>query len=317
MIYTVTPNPSLDYTVVTPDVMIGRLNRVGDEHIYPGGKGINVSTMLATLGIPTVALGFVAGETANMLLCQLESRHISSDFIRCAEGMTRVVYRIRSGGVTTQLNGTGPTIRPNEYIQLIMQIDAMSEDDCIIISGSVPPIIGGYDVDGEPEYMSPVDAICKMCDTACKRGVRLVVDTSVGLREIVKRHPFVIKPNLEELSDAFETDITSIDDVIAYGKQLKDEGAVNVLISMGEKGAVLIDETGNVHIKEAYKGTVVNEVCAGDAMLAAFVAEYGTSHDYEKALKMGVATGSATAFCDSLATNDEIRRLLDDADNQN
>ena len=142
------------------------------------------------------------------------------------------------------------------------------------------------------------------------KNLKIIVDaTKELLLNVLPYHPFLIKPNNHELGEIFHVKITEKSDVIYYAKQLQEKGARNVLVSMACEGAVLVAEDGTVHTSEAPKGNVINSVGAGDSMVAGFLAGYLESGNYEKAFKMGVYTGSASAFSNELATKDKVIAL--------
>ena len=121
----------------------------------------------------------------------------------------------------------------------------------------------------------------------------------------------MIKPNKEELEDLFDVQIGSNEDLVKYASKLQEMGAKNVLVSLGGDGAMLLDENGQTHYMEAFKGKVVNTVGAGDSMVAGFIAGYEKTNDYAYALKLGSASGSATAFSEGLADSVTINNLLE------
>ena len=129
------------------------------------------------------------------------------------------------------------------------------------------------------------------------------------LLNVLKYKPFLIKPNNHELSEMFGVELKTDEEIEKYARKLKNMGAVNVLISMAEKGAMLIDENGITHRLGACKGTVKNSVGAGDSMVAGFIAGIQNG-DYEYALRLGTAAGGATAFSDGLAKKEKISELL-------
>lgn len=309
MIYTVTFNPSLDYVVSVDNFISGTINRTTSEVIYAGGKGINVSSVLSELGVENTALGFVAGFTGDRIIQLLEEKLVRTDFIRVKNGVSRINVKLRSFSYDnktdhciskeeTEINGQGPTVSENELAQLMNQIYALKEDDVLIISGSVSKGVS------QNIYADMV----KICN---QKNVRVVVDASSALLwHTLEYAPFLIKPNLYELGDIFNREIDTHEEIIFYAKELKNRGACNVLVSAGEEGAILVAEDGNVYVMPAPKGEVINSVGAGDSMVAGFLAEYLSSGDYEKALKLGIAAGSATAFSEGLAIRAEIEELL-------
>ena len=303
MIYTVTFNPSLDYVISVADFETGKINRTSSEAIFAGGKGINVSWVLSELGVKSTALGFVSGFTGNELECRVQSKGIQTDFIHVKEGFTRINVKCRTdkqmdneeiSHEETEINGQGPIVSEEELAQLMNKISCMTEEDILIISGSV---CGGL----SKNIYADIVKICK------EKAIRVVVDaSSVLLWNTLEYHPFLIKPNQYELGDIFNREITTREEIIFYGKELQNRGAQNVLVSAGGDGAVLIAEDGAVYEMEAPKGVVINSVGAGDSMVAGFIAGYMNNGDYEKALKLGVCAGSATAFSEGLACKEDI-----------
>ena len=127
---------------------------------------------------------------------------------------------------------------------------------------------------------------------------------------VLKYKPFLIKPNKEELEETFKEKIETKEDIVAHAKKLQLMGAQNVLISLGGDGAILVTTDDKEYFSKAPNGKVVNTVGAGDSMVAGFIAGYEKSGDFEHAFKMGIATGSASAFSMNLATAEEVANLL-------
>ncbi len=298
MIYTVTFNPSLDYIVRVKDFKVGQVNRTYYEQMLPGGKGINVSIVLKNLGHDSTALGFMAGFTGREIQDELVGFGIGTDFINVKEGISRINLKMKSNE-ESEINGQGPKITEEDIEELYKKLDALKEGDLLVISGSVPNTLPG---DMYERIMSRLDG----------RGIDIVVDaTNDLLVNVLKYHPFLIKPNNHELGEIYGVKLTTQDEVIPYAKKLQEEGARNVLISMAGEGAVFISEKGDVLKSPAPKGKVVNSVGAGDSMVAGFLTGYMESDgDYEKAFKMGLCTGSASAFSPDLATRPEVEALL-------
>ena len=297
MIYTVTFNPSLDYIVTVDHFKTGEINRTADELIFPGGKGINVSIVLKNLGIDNTALGFMAGFTGREIQRLLEEKGVTTDFIRVANGTSRINLKMRSDQ-ETEINGRGPVIGEEDIALLYRQLDRLQKGDILALSGSIPSSIP------ETIYMD----IMKHLDG---RGIMVAVDATKDLlMKVLPYHPFLIKPNNHELGEIFHTAITEKDDVVKYAKKLQESGARNVLVSMAGDGAVLVTENGEVYRASAPKGILRNSVGAGDSMVAGFLAGYLRNRDYREAFRMGVCTGSASAFSDELATKEEVEALL-------
>ena len=297
MIYTVTFNPSLDYIVRVDDMRLGTINRTTYEQVLPGGKGVNVSIVLGNLGHASRALGFVAGFTGSALEDLLAPYGVSNDFIRVAEGLTRINAKVKSNE-ETELNGQGPRITEADIEALYAKLDALGEGDTLVVSGSVPNTL-------------PSDMYERIMERLAGRGVRIVVDAERDLlTRVLPYGPFLVKPNNFELGEIFGVELRTRDEVVPYAKRLQERGAANVLVSMAGEGGVLVAETGEVFQSPAAKGTVVNSVGAGDSSVAGFLAGLMETGSYERAFRMALATGSASAFSDHLARRDEVEALL-------
>lgn len=297
MIYTVTFNPAIDYVVHTEQLRTGCVNRSVSEDIQFGGKGINVSVVLSELGIKSKALGFIAGFTGKAVEKGIQNKGVETDFVYLEDGFTRINVKIKSDE-ETELNGQGPKISDEAISLLYEKLDSAKDGDTVVLAGSIPNTL-------------PSDIYENIMARLSEKKIKIVVDaTKELLLNALKYKPFLIKPNNHELGEMFGVSINGIDEVVAYAKKLREMGAVNVLVSMAGDGAVLVDESGEVYTCKACNGKVKNSVGAGDSMVAGFIAGYETG-DCEYALKLGSATGGATAFSDSLATKEEIYKLLE------
>lgn len=296
MIYTVTFNPAIDHVVQMDSFRQGTVNRSCGEKMYFGGKGINVSAVLAELGVSSKALGFTAGFTGEAIENGVRAMGIESDFIRLAHGNSRINVKIKADA-ETEINGQGPDISENDLEKLFGKLKELGTGDILVLAGSVPKSV--------PDNV--YERILAMTEGS---GVRCIVDASGSLLvNVLKYRPFLIKPNLDELCDIFGKDIRSDDEVKEYALKLREMGAESVLVSMAGDGAVLIDENGVFHKCGVCRGIVRNSVGAGDSMLAGFIAGYAKG-DPEYALKLGTACGGATAFSDGLAKKELIFELL-------
>lgn len=296
MIYTVTFNPSLDYIVSVDDFKLGMTNRTSSELMLPGGKGINVSTVLKNLGIENTALGFVAGFTGEEVVRRLEAMGVQNGFIRIEEGFTRINLKLKTID-GTEINGQGPDISEEKVRMLMDRINALGEGDILFLSGSIP-------------VSMPDDTYQRIMESLEGRGVQIVVDATKDLLvKVLPFHPFLIKPNNHELGEIFGVELKTRESVLPYGRKLQEMGAQNVLVSMAGEGAVLIAADKRVYEAPAPKGTLVNGVGAGDSMVAGFMAGYMERQDYKYAFQMGVAAGSASAFSENLATKQEIEAV--------
>ncbi|MBR1865747.1 MAG: 1-phosphofructokinase [Lachnospiraceae bacterium] len=297
MFYTVTLNPAMDYVITANGMKPGRVNRSTAEELHVGGKGINVSIVLKELGIGSKALGFTAGFTGEEIEKRVAAMGVEPDFVRLKTGCSRINVKIRSDR-ETELNGQGPDISPQAQEQLFAKLDSIKDGDTLILAGSVPASLS-------PDIYGRI--LLRLAD----RKVRVVVDaTKELLWNALPYKPFLIKPNRHELEELFGIPLPTQEAVLEYAAQLRSMGAANVLVSLADEGALLLDENGRTHIGKACRGRVINSVAAGDSMVAGFLA--GASEgDYEYALKLGTAAGGATAFSEGLAKREEIQRLLE------
>ena len=297
MIYTVTFNPALDYVIKVDNFQTGGINRVYQENIFFGGKGINVSFVLREHGFTSTALGFTAGFTGEAIEKGLQEQGIKSDFIRLPEGMSRINVKMKSDN-ETEINGQGPNIPQDALNQLFEKLNTLVKGDVLILAGSIPNTL-------------PEDVYEQIMARLDGTGILIAVDATKDLLlNVLKYHPFLIKPNNHELGEMFGVVLKTEEDITFYAKKLQEQGARNVLISMAGDGAILVTEEGAVHKIGVPKGTVVNSVGAGDSMVAGFMAGYLTKGDYAYALKLGTASGSATAFSEGLAVKEDIDKLL-------
>lgn len=296
MIYTVTFNPSLDYIVSVEDFKLGLTNRTSSELLLPGGKGINVSTVLGNLGIESTALGFIAGFTGDEVVQRLTRMGVRNGFIRIDEGFTRINLKLKNID-GTEINGQGPVIGEEKVAELMNQLRTLEKGDVLFLSGSIPASM-------------PDDAYQRIMEMLEGKEVQIIVDaTQELLTNVLAYHPFLIKPNNHELGEIFGVELRKREEVVPYGKKLQEMGAQNVLISMAGEGAVLIAADGSIYSAPAPKGILVNGVGAGDSMVAGFMAGYMERKDYEYAFYMGVSAGSASAFSEHLATKEEVQAV--------
>ena len=297
MIYTVTLNPSIDYVINLKSLNTGQINRVNSENVYPGGKGINVSRVLKTLGYDNVATGFISGFTGDFIINSLCELGVKSDFIKLDNGFTRINVKIKSNE-ETEINGGGPHISDEKLKELFDKLSDLKEDDILILAGSIPSTLSD-------------DLYEKIIKHVENNKVKVVVDATKNLLlNVLKYNPFLIKPNNHELEEIFNVKLDNLNDITTYAKKLQEMGARNVLVSMGKDGALLITENGQVLISNAPNGRVKNSVGAGDSMVAGFICGYLNSNSYEEALKLGSASGSATAFSSDLAKKELIHELI-------
>ncbi len=298
MIYTVTFNPSLDYIVSINHFQLGKTNRTTEEQMLPGGKGINVSTVLHNLGIENTALGFTAGFTGEEIRRRTSKIGFHCGFIQLENGFSRINVKMKDFD-GTEVNGMGPSIDPASVDKLLHDLDRLKEGDILVLAGSIPA--------------SMPDSIYRdIMARLSGKGVLFVVDATKDLLlNVLEYHPFLIKPNNHELGEIFGVELNTRDEVVLYAAKLQEMGARNVLVSMAGEGAVLLSEEEDILKLPAPKGRLINAVGAGDSMVAGFIAGWTQQKDYIHAFKMGVSAGSASAFSELLATSDEIYAIYD------
>jgi 1-phosphofructokinase len=295
MIYTVTLNPSLDYIVELDQIALGELNRTNKESKFPGGKGINVSQVLKRLDVDSKALGFIGGFTGDYIESYLQSLDIQTEFVRVRED-TRINVKLKSEK-ETEINAKGPSITAENFEALKNKVRELTSEDLLVLAGSIPSSLPN----------STYEELVEICN---ENGTKFVVDAEGDLlKKVLRFNPFLIKPNHHELGDLFDTEITSCEEVIPYGKELIKNGAQNVIVSLAGKGAVLITKDKAI-IASVPKGIVQSSVGAGDSMVAGFIATYEKTKSLEEAFRYSVATGSATAFSIGLCSRESIEGLL-------
>lgn len=299
MIYTITLNPALDYIIKLKELVPNEINTSESEYILPGGKGINVSIILKRLEVESVALGFISSFTGKEIQKLVEKEKVQTDFINLEEGHSRINVKILEDEKETAINSKGPLVDNKSIEKLYQKLNNLKENDILVLSGSIPKGI-------------KEDIYEEICEKIKDKNVKIVVDsTKKLLLNTLKYRPFLIKPNHHELGEIFNVQILNQDQAIEYAKKLQQKGAQNVLVSMGEKGSILLDENGKSYKKAAISNkNVINTVGAGDSMVAGFLAGYLKYKNYEDALKLGIASASATVNNVFLGTKDEINEYF-------
>lgn len=295
MIYTVTFNPAIDYVIGVNRLEPGMTNRTSFEQLLPGGKGLNVSTVLNHLGVDNIALGFIAGFTGAEIKRSFEALGGKSDFIELEKGISRINVKIKSA-CETEINAAGPVIDACSLSKFMKKLDFLQDGDILVLAGSIPSSL-------------PDSLYRDIMKVLSDRKIMVVVDaTGELLLNVLPYRPFLVKPNHHELGEIFGITIATREEAVPYARKLQERGAANVLVSMAGQGAVLAADTGEVLISGVPDGQVVNSVGAGDSMVAGFLAGWCEKRDYAHAFKMAVAAGSASAFSEQFATRQEIER---------
>ncbi|HLQ39646.1 MAG TPA: 1-phosphofructokinase [Tetragenococcus sp.] len=296
MIYTMTLNPSIDYIVHVDHLKLAAVNRMTKDFKLPGGKGINVSRILQRVGVASTALGFVGGFTGDFIKDWLQVENINCNFTAVNDD-TRINVKLKAEK-ETEINGQGPELTVKEITELKETLAGLiKKDDIVIFSGSKAKNLA-------ENFYQELIAIVR-----AKKADFVIDTTGNDLAQSLTFQPLLVKPNNYELAALYHTELNSIDEIIRYGKKLLTAGAQNVIVSMAEKGALLITDDGTYR-SNVLKHPVKNSVGAGDSMIAGFIGSFSKNHDAIEAFRWGVACGSATTFSDDLAQADFIRELL-------
>jgi 1-phosphofructokinase len=295
MIYTVTLNPSVDYIVEVEQFELGSLNRTVADTKFPGGKGINVSRVMKRLAVESNALGFIGGFTGKFVEDFLNLEKIPSNFVKVS-GDTRINIKLKTE-VESEINGLGPNISEEQLTEFFEIFQKMTKEDIVVLAGSIPGTL-------PPSIYKEIIAVCK------EKEIKVVADVSGdALKEVISEKPYLIKPNHHELGELFNIEIQSVEEALIYGKKLVEQGVKHVIVSLAEKGALLITEN-NSYVANVPKGKVLNSVGAGDSVVGGFISAISKNYSIEEAFKIGVAAGSATAFSMELCTKEKIEELL-------
>lgn len=297
MIYTVTLNPALDYTLNAKFLRHDDINRSENESITYGGKGINVSVVLSRLGVENTALGFTGGFTGRQLEKMMKDDSLSCDFTHLENGVTRINVKIRSEE-ELDINASGPVIASTDIEKLLEKLEKAVRGDIVVLAGSIPS--------GMPENI-----YCDIIKRLNEKCAKTVVDVSgKALVSVAECRPFLIKPNHHELGDIFGERADSREKIVELASVLRQMGAENVLVSRAEKGAVLLASDGKIYESKNAPGKLVDSTGCGDSMVAGFIAGMIETNDFAYALKLGTACGNAAAYRKGLPEKDEIETLL-------
>lgn len=303
MIYTLTLNPCLDYTMRLATVTFNGVNIAQSSIVHAGGKGINVSIVLARLGLANTAMGFLGGKTGASILNEIQKEGVTPEFVIISED-SRMNFKITDDeGKTTEINGLGPDIADRELGELFRKLNEIQNGDFLVISGSVPPNV-------------PSDIYAQILKYLSFKKIKVIVDARKELlKATLPYRPFLIKPNIHEVAELFDIELPEgaslpEEDLEECMEELLSMGAQNVIISMSGRGAIFMGQDHNVIRMSAPEGKVVSAVGAGDSLIAGFLAGYVETKDFSYSLRLGVVCGSATAFTSWLATSEDIEHLL-------
>lgn len=295
MIATITLNPSLDYAAEVDKITVGGVNRTSSEKVSVGGKGINVSVMLGRFGVPNTAFGFLGGFTGDEILRCLRAENVSSDFVRVG-GLSRINFKLH-GKEETEFNGSGPVIGEKDVTDLIGKLRNLPEGSILVLAGSAPRSQCG-------------NLYRRILSGVSDRGFYIAADTTGGnLRAALEYAPFLVKPNREEIEELFGKKAQTREEVFQLAEALRREGARNVIVSLGAKGALMATEKGERLFCPAVGGVSVDTIGSGDCLVAGFLAARYAGKSDADALMTGVAAGCANAFRYGLPAREEVGKV--------
>jgi 1-phosphofructokinase len=277
-----TLNPAVDKTIEIDDFKLGIVNRVKSIRQDAGGKGINVSKVIKSLGYKSKAVGILSGSTGNFIKGYLDTEDIENDFLM-TEGETRTNIKIvdKINHTNTDVNENGPFISEKDLEKVKDKLlDDLNDKSVVVFSGSVPK-----NVDKNIYRI--------LIEKAKEKGAKTILDADGELLENgIKAGPYMIKPNIHELEALFSKKIENYEDIVFFSGKLLKNGIEIIAVSLGENGALFIKKDVVVLV-HGIKADVVSTVGAGDSMVAALAVSLDNNFDFEKSIKLAVACGTA------------------------
>ena len=275
MIYTLTLNPAIDKTVEISGLVLGGVNRTDSERSDAGGKGINVSKVIKTLGGESTAMGIIGGATGLEIEKYLSDMEITFDFVRVSSP-TRT---------NTDINEQGGLVSAQTAAEVEKKLSAaLKPGDIAVLAGSAPK-------------GAPVDIYARLVRLCNSHEARTVLDVDGALlSEGLKSKPFLVKPNIDELSRITGRRLSSVCDAAGVAMQLVRDGIPNVVVSLGGDGALFCSENGVYHAR-GLKVPVRSTVGAGDSMVAALCVSLERGYDIAQTITLSVAASAANVTC--------------------
>lgn len=294
MIITVTMNPAVDRTVWLDHLEKGGLNRILSKKTDVGGKGINVSKTIHTLGLKSIATGLIGGKSGRMIERVLQEQGIQTDFVKI-EGNNRINTKVaETDGSVTELNELGPHISEEELNDLLQKLDQYAnEDTMFVFSGSVP--------DGVPEEF--YELAIKMVH---QKGAKVFLDADrMLLKRGLKAKPDFLKVNQQELETLFGTKVSDVKEAAILGMRLLDEGVGFAVLSLGSEGAVFISQNFCVRCP-GLKVPIVSTVGTGDGMVGALASSWEEGISFEAGIRLAMAVSAATVTTQGTRPADQM-----------
>lgn len=301
MIYTITLNPAIDLVIITKKLEPNIVNRTENFELQPNGKGVNVSFILKKMGIENVATGIGGGFTLDYITAGLTEKGISNNFLKVKEPTRINVFtRVLDQNQEYKEVNPGPEVSEKVQEQFLKYLrTTLKERDTLIISGSFSKGI-------------KQDYLVKIAEITADKKVKLVIDSSSkAVLDTLPYHPYLLKPNDQELASFFDlNEKLDQEKIIKLARKLIDDGCKNVLVSLGDSGAALIDKN-HAYFGNAPKISVINTAGAGDTMLGTFIGKKELGCNTVEALKFAIAAGSDTASRMGL-TDFELEKYLNE-----
>lgn len=300
MILTVTFNPCVDHTLVVNGLHPHDTNRVERTETDAGGKGCNLSRIVAELGGETVATGFLGGDTGRYVASVLDRQGVVNDFI-WIDGETRTNFSVEdgSGKPPTTFNSRGPAVSSDDWNSLVEHVKRLAKEaSWVAIGGSLPPGLAA-------------DHVAELVEVVRSSPAKVLVDADgAPMRAALVRKPDLIKPNASEAERLVGFPVTSVEQAIEAGKQLRSQTEGLVIVSMGAEGAVLVEESIWVGVTPYVAS--VSTIGSGDSMLGGFLWALERGDPVDQAFRWGLAAGAATAMTDGsgIGRQEVIERLL-------
>lgn len=301
MIYTITLNPAIDLVIITKKLESNTVNRTENFELQPNGKGVNVSFILKKLGIKNMATGIGGGFTLDYITAGLEEKGIKTNFLKVKEPTRINVFtRVLDQNVEYKEVNPGPEVGQEVQDKFLKYLkDTLKADDTLIISGSFSRGI-------KAEYLVEIAKI------TAEKKVKLVIDSSSKVvLDTLEYQPYLLKPNDQELASFFDLN-EKLDQkkIIELARKLISAGCQNVLVSLGENGAALINKD-HAYFGNAPKIQALNTAGAGDTMLGTFIGEKEKDKSDTVALKSAIAAGRDTASRSGL-TDFKLEKYLNE-----
>lgn len=284
LILTVSLNPSIGRRYNIKDFQLGKSFVATDIQYTAEGGGLNVMNVIKGFNVPVMVTGFLGGRNGDYIKKELDLMGIRQEFIPINEESRSSISIISENGISTKISERGPSISGNEVLAFYeLYKEIIKEVDIICASGSLP-------------HGLPPETYANLIIMAKEVGKKFFLDTSgEALKLGVDAKPFFVKPNREELEEIIGCKIQSEMELVQAGKYLAENDIEIVIISLGDEGSIAF-HNGYIYRIRVPKIETINPAGSGDAMVGGFVASLYRDYDFEFALKVAAACGTANAM---------------------